>query len=200
MKHFQLQQILLFFFKKKKKHAPAQTATNFLYISILSEKKKRNGVHILHCEGTKIGAHSSCSPSCDRPLDRGTRRCQDASCKAETRVATSQHVFISRRAGCHSCALGAFLRRTADAHASLAMSLFLFPGIMKNQRLTIWIFFFFFKQRAERRQQQRERRRVSPEESGKESQEKKSFKALTWPFLQRSAHMLVPSPPLISTW
>ena len=28
----------------------------------------------------------------------------------------------------------------------------------------------------------------------------RSWKALTWPFLQRSAHMLVPSPPLISTW
>ena len=157
----------------------------------------------LHCGGTKIGAHSWCSPSCDRPLDRGTRRCQDASRAAETRVATSQHVFISRRAGCHSCALGAFLRRTADAPASLAMSLFFFYSLalwkitVLQCRLFIFFNFYFL---TERRQQQRGEEESEHQRSQVRRVRKKSFKALTWPFLQRSAHMLVPSPPLISTW
>lgn len=48
----------------------------------------------------------------------------------ETRVATSQHIFISRRAACHSCALQALVA-PANAHAFPAMSL-LFISIKKN--------------------------------------------------------------------
>ena len=64
-------------------------------------------------------------------------------------------------------------------------------------RLFIFFNFYFL---TERRQQQRGEEESEHQRSQVRRVRKKSFKALTWPFLQRSAHMLVPSPPLISTW
>lgn len=89
-------------------------------------------------------------------------------------------------------------RHTADAQACLTMSLFI-QWLYEKSASNVWIF-----KRNIIKDTSRERIRVSIRglrcAYTQDRKLRKSFKVLTWPFLQRSAHILVPSPPLISTW